>query len=582
MAKSLLEIRGLNVSFPLSHTTVHAVRNVDMTIGEGEVAAIVGESGSGKTMIGRSILDLLPQPGIISSGSIHFQGNDLTTAGEKAMRAIRGAKIGMIFQEPLVSLNPSLRIGVQMFEAMKLHSSRSMEEIRQSAMDMLERVKIPDPARCLERFPHEFSGGMRQRIMIASVMMLRPRLLIADEPTTALDAVVQKEVLDIMKEIANSYGTAVLLVSHNLGAVAHYADTITVMSKGKVVEHGKADQIIRSPNHVYTQKLLKSLPSGCPDQEQDDRERTPLLQVRNLAVDFQIPSRWPFGKPSIKRAVDTVSLDISEGEMIGVVGESGSGKTTLGRAIVRLLDTKSGEIHFRGTNVLAAKGKALRKLRTDMQVIFQDPFSSLNPRMKIGALVGEGLRHVPGLSKSDRDKRVHSMLKAVALDADYAERLPHELSGGQRQRIAIARALISKPKLVIADEPVSALDVTVQAQILELLRTLRDQMGFACLFISHDLGVVESICDRVLVMYHGHVLENADTVSLFERPQHPYTCQLLNAVPMLVKTNSGYEVQHTKRQATADMSGTFFTGDVGNKNPAYLQVGKTHWVAVQH
>ncbi|WP_339849725.1 ABC transporter ATP-binding protein [uncultured Nisaea sp.] len=577
---NLLEVRGLEVTFPIPGREVRACQNVDLAIAPGQIHAVVGESGSGKTMLARSTLRLLPPPALITAGSIHFEGRDLVEASELEMRKVRGARIGMIFQEPLVSLNPALRIGRQMAEAMRLHTDLPMEEIRAKAVEMLRAVRMPDPEGCLSRYPHEFSGGMRQRIMIASVMMMRPALLLADEPTTALDAVVQREVLDIMADIVKEFGTSIMLVSHDLGVVARYADEATVMEKGVVVEQGASGKLLAQPSHPYTQKLLSSLPKPPTSSRASTEVRQPLLSARDIEVHYETPSRWPFGKPRLHRAVAGMSLDIHADEMVGLVGESGSGKSTLGRALIRLKDPSAGSVTLDGQDILSLSGTALRDVRRQLQIIFQDPYSSLNPRMRIGALVGEGLRHIDDISPTKARERVLDMLDAVGLGRGYADRFPHEMSGGQRQRVAIARALVSRPRLVVADEPVSALDITIQAQILDLLRDLKNRFDFACLFISHDLGVVESICDRVLVMYKGRVMEEAGAAALFARPSHPYTCRLMNAAPMLEAGQDGYGLKDIERLPPADL-GAFFDADIHADAYQLRAVGPGHKVAFQ-
>lgn len=565
---NLLEIRGLDVTFPFQSGPLRACHGVDLTITPGEIHAVVGESGSGKTMVARSILRLLPPPAAITAGSIRFEGRDLADAGEAELRRIRGARIGMIFQEPLVSLNPALRIGGQMAEAMRLHTDLPAEEIRRQAVEMLRAVRIPDPEGCMTRYPHEFSGGMRQRIMIASVMMLRPALLLADEPTTALDAVVQREVLDIMADIVREFGTAILLVSHDLGVVARYARNATVMERGRVVEQGDTRSLLSRPSHPYTRRLLESLPHPPEAGDASPRpERRPLLSARDIEVHYESPSPWPFGRPRRHRAVAGISLDIHADEMVGLVGESGSGKSTLGRALIRLKDVSGGTVQFDGRDILSLSGSALRDVRRQLQIIFQDPYSSLNPRMRIGAVVGEGLRQFGDVTPTRKRQRVLEMLRAVGLGEEHADRFPHEMSGGQRQRVAIARALISRPRLVVADEPVSALDITIQAQILDLLRDLKNRFDFACLFISHDLGVVESFCDRVLVMHQGRVMEEADAAALFARPRHPYTCRLMNAAPMLAREAEGYSLKVTDWSPAEPGADRYFDPDAPAAGP---------------
>ncbi|RMC29913.1 ABC transporter ATP-binding protein [Paracoccus alkanivorans] len=582
----LLQIRDLNIVFPFRKRSITAVHKANLTIGHGQIHAVVGESGSGKTMLARSVLKLLPPPATIAGGSVLFRGRDLASLDDRQMRAIRGAEIGMIFQEPLVSLNPALRVGKQLFEGLRLHSDLDKGEIRERAIAMLRAVRIPDPEDCLKRFPHEFSGGMRQRIMIASVMTLRPKLLLADEPTTALDAIVQKDVLDIMRDVVGEFGASVMLISHDLGLVARYADQVTVMEKGLIVEQGPADEILRAPTHPYTIKLLASLPHGPQEKGRvsETAEKVPLLTARDIEVHYEIPSPWPFGRTRHKRAVAGVSLDLREGEMLGLVGESGSGKSTLGRALIRLKNPTNGTVSFRGKDILGLSGSSLRTVRRDLQIVFQDPYSSLDPRMNVAQLIAEGMRHLPEATRSEKHERVAEMLDAVGLGEIYASRFPHELSGGQRQRVAIARALVTRPAVVVADEPVSALDVTVQAQILTLLQQLRERFGFSCLFISHDLGVVESLCDRVLVMYQGRIMEQAPTSRLFEQPHHPYTCRLMNAVPVLSNTEQGYRLRETALTAQPLVQGDdYFDPMTDRGSKVRLQeVARNHFVALQH
>ncbi|WP_367716578.1 ABC transporter ATP-binding protein [Nitratireductor sp. GISD-1A_MAKvit] len=583
----LLQIRDLKIVFPFKEPMT-AVHEANLTIEPGQIHAVVGESGSGKTMLARSVLRLLPPPAQIAGGQVLFQGRDLASLSDRQMRAVRGAEIGMIFQEPLVSLNPAIRIGKQLSEGLRLHSNLDDEEIRDRAIEMLKAVRIPDPEDCLKRYPHEFSGGMRQRIMIASVMMLRPKLLLADEPTTALDAIVQKDVLDIMRDVVGEFGASVMLISHDLGLVARYAHQVTVMEKGLIVEQGSSDRLLTAPEHPYTIKLLASLPHGPQEEAGKPAEpepSVPLLSARDIKVHYEIPSPWPFARPGQKCAVAGVSLDLHEGEMLGLVGESGSGKSTLGRALIRLKDPSSGTVTFRGQEILGLSGEPLRAVRRELQIVFQDPFSSLDPRMRVAELIAEGMRHLPNIDRAEKRERVAEMLDAVGLGGGYGERYPHELSGGQRQRVAIARALVTRPSVVVADEPVSALDVTVQAQILKLLRKLKERFGFSCLFISHDLGVVESLCDRVLVMYRGQIMEQAPTRRLFEQPHHPYTCRLMNAVPVLSETDQGYRLRDNVLQPVArkDQSRYFdpMTGHGKSGEARLVEVTRDHYVALE-
>ncbi|MGH8808725.1 MAG: ABC transporter ATP-binding protein, partial [Noviherbaspirillum sp.] len=514
------------------------VDKVTLSIKPGEIIALVGESGSGKTMIGRSVLQLLPQVARIERGSIRFQGRELLGANEATLRGIRGSDIGMVFQEPMVSLNPALTVGFQMMEALKLHHKLSDAEAKQRCLAMLEKVKIVDPAGCFAAYPHQFSGGMRQRIMLASVLVLQPKLLIADEPTTALDAIIQKEVMDIMAALTREMSTAVLLVSHDLGMVAHYASRVVVMRHGRTVEAGATADILLAPQHEYTRMLLDSLPRRGAAAPREKPGST-LIEVKSLAIAFRKPKTGFWQKPEVNRAVIDVDLKIDQGETVAVVGESGSGKTTIGRAIVRLVDTAGGSIEFLGQDITCIGRRQLVDYRLQTQMVFQDPFSSLDPRMSLEAIVAEGLRNVPDIDGKERSRRARAMLEEVGLPGDYAQRFPHELSGGQRQRVCIARAIVANPKFLVADEPVSALDVTVQKQILTLLQRLQQKFGFTYLFISHDLGVVEQISDRVVVMYRGRILETGPRDAIYDDPRHPYTLRLLQATPRIARTVDG-------------------------------------------
>ncbi len=529
----VLAVRGLCVSIRQHGLAPRrVVDEVSFELKRGGVLALVGESGSGKTMIGRAILQLLPQVAHVDGGSIRFKGRELAGAGEKAMRAIRGRDIGMVFQEPMVSLNPALTIGYQMTEALRLHLRLGRDEAAQRCLKMLERVRIADPAGCFAAYPHQFSGGMRQRIMLASVLVMEPALLLADEPTTALDAIIQKEVMDIMLALTREMGTAVLLVSHDLGMVAHYADSVIVMRRGEALEAGPTDAILLAPRHDYTRALLEALPARSKAKA-PAAAGARLVDVRALSIDFTKEAALFWKKPQVFRAVDAVDLSLHQGETVAVVGESGSGKTTIGRALVRLVREASGAIDFDGRDVTRLEGRDLLAYRLQTQMVFQDPFSSLDPRMSLCDIVAEGLRNVPGLDAAARRARACEMLVEVGLPGDYAGRFPHELSGGQRQRVCIARAIVATPRLLVADEPVSALDVTIQKQILALLDRLQQKFGFTYLFISHDLGVVEQIADRVVVMYRGRILESGSRNAIYDDPRHPYTIRLLQATPRI-------------------------------------------------
>ena len=527
IAMPLLSVQGLRLEAPARGLTL--VHDLSFDLQAGEFLAVVGESGSGKTLAARSVLGLLPAGVVRTGGKLLLDGQDLAQATQSQLQKLRGPGIGMVFQEPMVSLNPALSIGAQMEEGLRLHTQLTAAERRARCLAMLERIQIRDPANCLRAYPHEFSGGMRQRIMLASVMLLKPRLLIADEPTTALDTLTQREVLDLMVELAREQGTAVLLITHNLGLVARYAQRAVVMEKGKLVEQGDVRQVLFAPRCDYTRTLVDALPRrGAEAPVQATGE--PLLSAQRLSVVYPGRRRGLFGRTPGHRALDAVDIAIRPGETLAVVGGSGSGKTTLGRALLRLVDSHEGEIRWQGRDVRPLQGAALRPFRLACQLVFQDPYSSLDPRQRVGDIVEEPLRLLPGLDGAERRGRAESMLGEVGL-AGFGQRFGHELSGGQRQRIAIARALVRGPALVVADEPVSALDMTIQAQVLRLFKQLQRQHGFACLFISHDLAAVEQIADRVIVMQSGRIVEQGSRDAVFDNPQHAYTQALLAATP---------------------------------------------------
>ncbi|SFV00428.1 dipeptide ABC transporter ATP-binding protein [Pseudoduganella namucuonensis] len=545
MNQPLLSVRDLTIAFPCPEQGSRAVvKRVGFDLAQGQSLAIVGESGSGKTMIGKALLGLLPDAATVSGGSAVFNGRDLFRNTPADWRALRGTEIGMVFQEPMVSLNPAFRIGDQLTEGLVCRRGIGRAEARALALAMLERVLVRNPKDCMQRYPHEFSGGMRQRIMLAAVMLLKPKLLIADEPTTALDCVVQKEVLDLMLELTVQEGTALIFVSHNLSLVAEYTERVLVMCRGDAVETGPVKQVLSRPAHDYTLKLLDALPKRDPDAVPPP-PKPPILEVRGLTVDYEAREGW-FGKRQV-RAVHPASFSVSPGETLAIVGESGSGKTTLTKAILGLLKPSGGAILFEGKDLLTAGKEELRSARRRIQMVFQDPYSSLDPRMEVGALVAEGLRLDDSLNRFEREARVAKALEDVQLGGAYAKRYIHELSGGQRQRVAIARALVVRPDIIIADEPVSALDVTVQKQVLDILVQLQDTYGFACLLISHDLGVVEQVSDRVIVMLRGHVVEEGTRDEVFDAPCHPYTQRLLQAVPELYgNREEGFRVETRK------------------------------------
>lgn len=534
MQPQLLDVRGL--SLEVARTGIKILKNVSFDVNAGEIVGIVGESGSGKSMAARAIIALNPPAVRRTGGTISFEGRDTGAMHQRDLQALRGARVGMVFQEPMTSLNPSMTIGRQLEEGLRLHKRLTSRERHRLIVDMLARVGLHDPQMALAAMPHHFSGGMRQRIMLAAVMLLKPALLIADEPTTALDAVVQRDVLELMVDLTRENNTAVLMISHDLAMVAKYSDRVVVMSQGEIVEQGKTKDLLSAPRQPYTRKLLSALPHRIPARIVR-ASPIPRLSVDSLVVDFAA-RRSLLHKGHPKRALNGVSLSVMPGEVVAVVGGSGSGKTTLGRTIAGLIKPTEGEILFNGKSIQSS-ATDYAHYRLNCQMVFQDPYSSLDPRMTIGGLVGEALRHSTELTAKEKSLRVAEVLNEVGLSADYASRFPHQLSGGQRQRVAIARAVVRRPQFVIADEPVSALDVTVRAQVLELFAELQRKHAFSCLFISHDLAVVEQIADRVIVMNNGVIVEEGSRDAIFDKPQHEYTQKLLQAIPALFGTKNG-------------------------------------------
>tara|TARA_R110001583_G_scaffold186667_1_gene347505 strand:- start:42298 stop:43965 length:1668 start_codon:yes stop_codon:yes gene_type:complete len=531
----LLSVRALELGL-VSPTDNRIVKAASFDLKPGEVLGLVGESGSGKTMLGRSLFGL--QPGVVVpyGGDILFQGRSVLDMKARDLRRLRGAKIGMVFQEPMTSLNPSMTIGRQLNEPLQEHTKLNAKERHARIIEIMERVGIPSPQDRLDDYPHEFSGGMRQRIMLASAMLLKPALLIADEPTTALDALVQRSVLKLMLELTKEEGTALILISHDLPMVAHYCERLLVMRQGEIVESGQTADILATPQHEYTRNLLRSMPERGPVRLFNDTDQ-PILETRDLAVEYKSRSGL-FGKVDQKKALHRINLTVRRGEVVAVVGASGSGKTTLGKAIAHQIKASAGEVLFRGHAV--KKGNATWiDYRRNCQMIFQDPFGSLDPRFTIRRTLSEALYHEKDLSRSERDERICTAIEEVGLSTAHLTRLPHEMSGGQRQRVAIARAIIGRPDFVIADEAVSALDVTVRAQVLELLSNLQHRYGFSCLFISHDLGVVEQLADRVIVMRDGKITEEGARNQIFDEPKSDYTRALLSAIPKLNRTETG-------------------------------------------
>ncbi|TVT44967.1 ABC transporter ATP-binding protein [Amycolatopsis rhizosphaerae] len=518
MPEPLLSLTGVSLAF----SGVQVVRNVGFDVAPGEVVALVGESGSGKSVTVMSLLGLLPGTATVT-GSAVLKGRNLYALAPEELRAVRGGEIGMVFQEPMSALNPVLRVGTQLVDAVRAHRKVTRAKARERARELLGLVEL-EPGRTLRAYPHELSGGQLQRVVIAMALAGDPALLVADEPTTALDVTVQAAVLDLLRRLRDRLGTAILLVTHDMGVVADLADRVVVLRDGEVVEHGAVDRLFAAPAAEYTRQLLDSvlsLGSGIAG-DSDARTAEPLVSVRDLRVTYR-------GRPPV-RAVDGVSLDIAPGEVLGLVGESGSGKSTISAALLGLAPISGGAVTVDGVELATAEKRARLRVRRGIGVVFQNPGSALNPRASIGASIAEPLElhGYPG----DRRARVAELLDAVRLDPSWARRYPHELSGGQRQRVGIARALALKPRLLVADEPTSALDVSVQAAVLDLLGELQRELSFACLFISHDLAVVERVADRVVVLYQGRIVEQGGVASVLGNPREPYTQRLVAAAPV--------------------------------------------------
>ncbi|QCX48478.1 dipeptide ABC transporter ATP-binding protein [Ralstonia pseudosolanacearum] len=559
----IVQVQDLSVRFATSERVVDAVRSLSFHVDRGETLAVVGESGSGKSVTSLALMRLVEHGGgRIVGGHMHLRRRggevlDLVNASQAAMRGVRGADIAMIFQEPMTSLNPVFPVGEQIAESIRLHQGKSRAEARAEALRMLEQVRIPEARRVLARYPHQLSGGMRQRVMIAMALSCRPSLLIADEPTTALDVTIQAEILQLIRALQQEMRMAVVFITHDMGVVAEVADRVLVMYKGERVEAGPSATVFAQPAHPYTRALLSAVPqlgamagtdgparfplvrvdgTGLPidttPQPAVPHAGQPILRVRDLVTRFDVPAGL-FGRVARRvHAVERVSFDLYPGETLALVGESGCGKSTTGRSLLRLVDSQSGSIEFAGQNIGALKGHALQTLRRNIQFIFQDPFASLDPRVPVGYSIMEPLLVHKVASGRQAQERVEWLLDKVGLQAAHAARYPHEFSGGQRQRICIARALALNPKVVIADESVSALDVSIQAQIVNLMLDLQKEFGIAFLFISHDMAVVERISHRVAVMYLGQIVEIGPRRAIFENPQHPYTKKLMSAVPI--------------------------------------------------
>ena len=566
MPSPLLQIINFSVDFITESGTTSAVKNISFEINHGQTVAIVGESGSGKTVTSLSILQLLPSPPVqYKSGEILFSENgnqpiDILKLENEELRKIRGNKISMIFQEPMTSLNPVKTCGNQVIEALRIHLDISEKEAREKTIELFSKVKLPDPNSIIDRYPHQISGGQKQRVMIAMAISCNPSLLIADEPTTALDVTVQKTILQLIKELQLQQNMSVIYITHDLGLVTEIADQVIVMYKGEVVEAGAIKDIFTHPKHPYTRALLACRPEGSakgkrlpvisdflleprdpihnrvsvnkkPLSEGRKSQET-LLKVENLKVYFPVKKNF-FGKVLKEfKAVDGVSFTVDSGETVGLVGESGCGKTTLGRALIRMIEPTSGSIYFNGKNIENTSREELRKMRKDIQIIFQDPYGSLNPRLTIGEAINEPMKiHVIMPNQKQRKEKIIDLLEKVDLKPEYFNRYPHEFSGGQRQRICIARALGLNPDFIICDESVSALDVSVQAQVLNLLNDLKEELGFTCIFISHDLGVVHYISNRIMVMNKGKIEETGTADEIYFHPKKEYTQKLIAAIP---------------------------------------------------
>jgi len=572
----ILQVQDLSVAFQNREQEIHAVRGVSFVVNPGETLGIVGESGSGKSVTARSIMRLLPSS-IASkrSGTIIFLGEDVALYSESDMENVRGRHIGMIFQDPMTSLNPTMSIGSQIAESLIKHQDMTAAQAKAEAINMLKMVGIRNSEMRYSHYPHECSGGMRQRVMIAIALACRPALLIADEPTTALDVTIQAQILSVMKHMQREFGTSIILITHDLGVVAGMCDRVLVMKEGEIVEEGSTVELFANPQHPYTLKLLNALPrlhekkvKPAPFVRPRLADQRPLLEVRSLKQHFDL------GKGNIVKAVNDISFYIQEGETLGVVGESGCGKSTTGRAILRLHEPTGGDVLYQGMSVNRLSAQEMKIVRRHMQMIFQDPYASLNPRWKVIDLIGEALDvHRLVSSKQERKKRVEELLDMVGLEPSHAMRYPHEFSGGQRQRIGIARALAVEPKFIVCDEPLSALDVSIQAQIVQLMQELQQRLGLTYLFIAHDLSMVKHISDRVAVMYRGKIVELAESEALYSNPQHAYTKSLLSAIPVP-------DPQIEMRKPRAFMEELEESDPYQLDRSRLVEVGSGHWVSI--
>ncbi len=531
MSETLLSIEGLEVALPAWSDRPRAVDGVSLSVNRNEILCVVGESGSGKSVMAKSILGLLPAPHVrVTAGTIQFEQRNLLEATEDEMRDVRGGRISMIFQEPMVALNPLMKVGRQIDEIFQVHTELTAQARRERVIRAFADVHLPEPERIVGSYPHELSGGQRQRVMIAMALALEPALIIADEPTTALDVTTHAQIHSLMRELQEKHGTAVLFITHDFGVVAEIADRVVVMRHGKVVETGETQAVLRAPTADYTKALVSAVPSLNPRHTGGTERPTPVLELRGLEKTYGSRAGLFGGRGREVRAVAGVSLEVPRGHALALVGESGSGKSTLARCVVGLEKPDGGEVLLDGEDIAGLERKQLKAYRHLVQMVFQDPFASLNPRHRVGDIIALGpvLRGTP---KGEALERARELLELVGLNADAAGRYPHEFSGGQRQRIGIARALAVEPKLILADEPVSALDVSVQKQVLDLLDDLRRRLHLSMLFITHDLRVAAHVCEDIVVMRHGEIVERGNTAEIFANPQHEYTQQLLDSVP---------------------------------------------------
>ncbi len=526
---SLLEIQNLSISLPDGGDRSHAVENLNLEIIENEILCVVGESGSGKSMMARSIMGLLPRRLKITGGEIKFEDCLLNHLTPKQFQKIRGLSIAMIFQEPMSALNPLHSIGKQIEEVLFLHTSINKTERRQRILEMLSAVHLPDPEQVIQAYPHEISGGQRQRAMIAMALILEPKILIADEPTTALDVTTQAQILKLIRDLQREKQTGVIFITHDFGVVAEIADRIAVMKDGQLVEENKAQVILNTPQHIYTQELIRSVPDLKTPKSVESSKQV-LLKVDHLEKIYQRRRGFLGSSKSEIIAVNKIQFTLKEGETLGLVGESGSGKSTVARCIVKLIPSDGGEILYQQKNLAKMDSKSMMPYRKEIQMIFQDPYGSLNPRLTVGQMVAQG-PIIHGEKQTKAFQKAKELLELVGLGPQAVNRYPHEFSGGQRQRIGIARALALDPKILIADEPVSALDVSIQSQVLKLLGQIKQKLNFSMLFITHDLRVAAQVCDKIAVMYQGKLVEIGPTGKVFENPQHEYTKSLLDSIP---------------------------------------------------